>query len=135
MYTTARIVPLAGNTAMIPMTPELFDEMTLPFASRDKSIAVSGFMFLTSVVAEILKTASRGGPIAYIETEYFGGVGTQGAAAWSAGDSVLSPEINEHGEPINRALRKLGIEKGSKFDEFDAIGLGRYRSMDDLPVA
>jgi hypothetical protein len=71
------------------------------------------------------------GPIAYIETEYFGGVGWQGAAVYSGGETVMVPGWRESG-PIDRALRLIGVKCLLLRDRFQALGLEAYRSNDDL---
>ncbi len=67
-------------------------------------------------------------PVALIATAYFGGSGGQGAAAWSSAESLCWKTVKGS---INEALRLLGVEKGERFDEFDAVGLGWYRSNED----
>jgi hypothetical protein len=63
-------------------------------------------------------------PFITIYTDYFGGVGEQGSTYYP---------ITEPGETsINEGLRKLGVMKDDKMDEFDTVGLGRYRSNSDL---
>jgi hypothetical protein len=86
-----------------------------------------------------VSAASRNGPIAYIETEYFGGEGRQSAALWRDGALVMdlvtesSEQTGDLAEaPINRALRQLGVVVGDHFDEFSAQGLDRYRFNSDI---
>ena len=69
-------------------------------------------------------------PLAYVETEYFGGMGGQGAAIFDKGLLVWGPELGEIG-PINAALARLGVKPGAgDHDAFEAVGLGRCRSND-----
>ncbi len=86
----------------------------------------------------LLSDTAEHAPVAYIEADYFGGVGTQAALGWHR-DERLGPFITESRpdvprEPdpeqwaINRVLRYLGVEKGAAFDAFDALGLGRQRN-------
>jgi hypothetical protein len=74
-------------------------------------------------------------PIAYIETEYFGGVGSQSSVIWTAGEISFGPIRSGEGPAddgaINRAVRQLGVMRGNAIDEFAALGLGRYRSNED----
>ena len=82
--------------------------------------------------------ASATAKIGYLETEYFGGAGEQSAALWAGGQLVLGPlslHVDGYGAgrprslwPINAVLRGLGVETDGRMDEFDAIGLGNYRS-------
>lgn len=62
---------------------------------------------------------------AVIVTAYVGGIGTQYAAVYEAGKTLM-PET-EGG--INAALRLIGVEAAGENDEFDTISLGRYRSF------
>lgn len=79
---------------------------------------------------EILrKLASNGAvAVAHIETDYFGGSGTQCAS------SILHGIVEEAcgTGPINQALHRIGVNRTSQLDEFDCINLGRYRSNDDV---
>lgn len=113
----ARLVPLGYHLSLMPL-PE-----TLPEAGEFR-IA--------------LAACSEHGAVAYVEAEYFGGVGTQSAQVWDRGETVLGPlHLAEDepalaaGSPISQALRRLGVAKGDHFDEFDAVGLGRHRHTGD----
>ncbi|MBI3410792.1 MAG: hypothetical protein HY040_20845 [Planctomycetes bacterium] len=79
--------------------------------------------------------------LAYIETDYFGGIGTQAAIVWKSGrvafgpqqsksewveQRLISPPLLENA--INRALRLIGVDRGTVVDEFEALDLGRHRS-------
>jgi hypothetical protein len=68
--------------------------------------------------------------VAYIETEYFGGTGTQAAAVWEGGKIILAPRRADIG-PINDALRLLGVTRTPTQDEFDVAGLRRHRRTED----
>jgi hypothetical protein len=89
------------------------------------------FALLTASVDTLLRRLSLRGPIAYIETAYFGRVARQGAAVYARGEVLMAPESRESG-PINRALALIGVKRPLIGDRFQAIGLGRYRSNDDL---
>jgi hypothetical protein len=67
-------------------------------------------------------------PVALVATAYFGTGGAQAAAAWSPGGRL---EYRSGKDSINTALRFIGAKQGEHFDEFDAVGLGWYRSNDD----
>jgi hypothetical protein len=74
-----------------------------------------------------------GKTIAYIRTDYFGGCGDQSANVSENGKEIYSGDTElGPGNPINEALKLLGVEKSVGNDEFDTIGLGRYRSNDDF---
>lgn len=65
---------------------------------------------------------------AIINTDYFGGVGEQYAAVYEDGKVIMKTEEGR----INKALKLLGVKCTPGYDEFDSIGLGKYRSFDDL---
>jgi len=84
----------------------------------------------------LLTDLSLQGPVGYVETDYFGGVGTQAAAAFSDGVPIvvvgaadISPVAQTLGA-INAAMRALGVMRRKSRDEFDAVGLGQFRSLE-----
>ncbi|WP_218877954.1 hypothetical protein [Streptomyces sp. TLI_55] len=85
----------------------------------------------------LLAQWSAAGPIAYVEAEYFGGVGGQRAAAWDGGTLALGPlgKATRRGlrtvSPVSQALRRLGARRSLGEDEFSAVGLDRHRHTDD----
>ncbi len=90
-----------------------------------------GFACLSSKLADCLRESSRAGTILYLETEYFGGVGSQGAAVYENGICIMHPTTAEFG-PINKGLALLGIKiLADKNDEFASIGLDKYRLTED----
>ena len=87
---------------------------------------------------------SATGPVAFVETEYFGGIGGQSTGVWIAGELRFTGFGGLHvrlwwhpktevDAPINDAL-KLAFGLGPEGDEdaFDRLGLGRWRSMETL---
>ncbi len=74
-----------------------------------------------------LEGAARPGPLAYIETDYAGGVGTQAGVLLERGKVVLGPVEGEG--TVNRLLNAIGVWHRPGEDEFDALSLGRYRHM------
>lgn len=97
-----------------------------------------GFKYLSPSLEEGLSDAARGGAFAYIETQYFGGTGTQAAAlfldrsppfrrAASDAKASIGPD-----SPINSALRSLGVRVSSGQDEFEAVNLSRFRDLEAL---
>ncbi len=65
--------------------------------------------------------------VAYVETDYHGGVGKQGAIVAHRGEIVYGPRQGSEG-PINAALRWLGVRPHrDDFDEFDTLQLRRFR--------
>jgi len=76
---------------------------------------------------------------AIINTDYVGGIGSQAAVVYDHGNVSMETQAGGHGV-INKALRMLGVERvpgGERltgYDEFDSIGLGKYRDFDDYFV-
>ena len=97
---------------------------------------------LTPEIKEIIKGLSFNGRCAYIETAYFGGIGVQISETWENGKKIDGPLISYDGienkmkyeyvtivdGSINQALKNIGIHCQEGKDEFDTVGLGRYRS-------
>ena len=118
----ARIVPLAQDIAIIPLTDDLYDEIA-------DGGDVERFEKLSPGVKEWVQRISMVAPVAYVEAEFFGGTGGQSAVAWSGGSRVLGPLYAL--DAINQTLRFLGVRTNGVHDEFDAIGLGRHRDTAD----
>lgn len=85
--------------------------------------------------------ASQGAQLAYLETDFFGGAGVQGAAVWEDTRLVMAPASIEVGAgtrrpisiwPINTALKRMGIKPLAGADCFETIGLHLYRSVDAI---
>jgi hypothetical protein len=76
---------------------------------------------LLDLVREVTSVAE---PLfAIIQTDYFGGDGSQWAAVFRGATRLTDEKTS-----INTALAALGVRASSPDDEFDTIGLGRYRS-------
>jgi hypothetical protein len=92
-------------------------------------------------IAAVAQELSLRAPVAYIETEYFGGAGGQRAALWRDGAIIQVCETSDErgteastplrDRPINTMLRAIGVEIGPHLDEFEAIGLDQFRSHED----
>jgi hypothetical protein len=83
------------------------------------------------IVHEITANIAPTSLFAIIETDYFGGNGTQSASAYR-GKEELMPGTRATKGPINAALRILGVVAQKPRDEFDTVGLGGIRHWDDL---
>jgi hypothetical protein len=106
----------------LPLDDENLDEVVgLHFGS-----ALGGMCYLSPAFLDLLVQFSRHGDLLYIETDYNGGSGTQGAVAVQQGQVTFGPE-NRAAGVINEALAKLGVTAGSARDAFEAVGLHNYR--------
>lgn len=72
--------------------------------------------------------------IAKISTDYFGGAGHQEAKLFinNKKEYDQSSEFDWSTRPINDVLKLMGVNKKDGMDEFDTIGLSRYRSNGDF---
>ncbi len=125
-YSSARLVHLNAGISMIPLTEALMDAVKTPGASAS---ATGGFEFLSPGLEIWARALSAGTTIAYLEAEYMGGEGSQGAIVWRDGAIVMSPLRD--GNAINQALREIGVDAVLGQNEFEAVGLGRHRSPDE----
>ena len=138
----ARVVAVSGRVGghparltdefgLMPCTDELLDSLGPSFGESDPP----GFRFLNAGLAGQLRRESTEGPIVYVEADFFGGSGMQGAVCFDDGTVRWSspPQMLGRGgpTPISAALRMLGVNAPGHRDEFDAVGLGRHRETPD----
>ncbi|MFF2432010.1 hypothetical protein [Streptomyces mirabilis] len=114
------------------MTDQLFD------AATDGTEGLPGFWRLPGGFDKRLADWSAAGAVAYVEAEYFGGVGEQHAAVWADGAVVLGPlhvlegqPFGSAGSPISQALQRLGVVADAATDEFATVELDRHRHSED----
>jgi len=73
--------------------------------------------------------ASQGCTVAFITASYYADMGGQHAWVWRNRQLVLD------GGDIDEALRLLGVEAEAGKDEFDTVGLGRFRKSETWAAA
>ena len=80
------------------------------------------------------KEFSKDKTIAKIETDYFGGSGEQYAKLYVDGVKKYddSDVFDYSKTPINDVLKIMDVVKKTGMDEFDTIGLGKYRTNSDF---
>ena len=87
--------------------------------------------YLSEALKTTLAFLSADEMVAYVETEYFGGQGAQGATVYYRGQCVFGP-ISNDASPISDAMRLLGITvEPGQHDEFEAVGFCRHRNNED----
>lgn len=126
-WVRARVVGLPQNFALVPLSVALREDIE-ELVGTDKQGRFLAFAALSDAVAEAVAEASSAGALAHIETEYFGGVGEQRAVVWEQGRVTLGPLEDEHA--VNAALRRLGVWTDGTADEFDTLGLSRFRDTE-----
>ena len=110
---------------MVPLTESLLADLQRSGATP-RGGSVSGAFEFLSPEGEALSADTV---TAYLETEYFGGEGFERAAVWSHGKIALGPL--EGAGSINQALRAMGVSPGEGIEEFEFVGLGRCRSLEE----
>ncbi|OIJ66102.1 hypothetical protein [Streptomyces mangrovisoli] len=125
----ARPASIGQGLSLMPVTDALSGSV-----ADGSGAGALGFWRLPAGFEKTLAAWSAGGPVAYVEAEYFGGVGEQRAAVWDDGTLALGPLHVEEGQPfppagspISQALRRLGAVANPGEDEFSAVGLDRHR--------
>ncbi len=106
------------------------DYVLIPLSAKTPGFEgdeIQPFYNLTTEITKLAIALSFEGKCAYIETEYFGGVGEQIAIAWHNGKCIF--EASTVDNAVNQALKVLGVVLPHPYtDEFFTLGLGRYRS-------
>jgi len=119
-------VTLVGGLAILPLREADLNS----FRATPSDDEAGGFQHLSKQLLDQLRRSSHEGPLMYFETEYFGGVGGQGAAVFRNGDLIFGPNWAEVG-PINPALKLLGISSEPPArDEFETVGLHLHRDAE-----
>jgi len=120
-------ISLSVGLSILPLRDDDIDSL-LPSPPTG---LVDGFEHLSEQLMHLLEAASLNCALLYFETEYFGGDGSQGAVVFCNGVVAYGPKCAGIG-PISEALRLLGVTViPPAFDEFETIGLRRYRQTKD----
>ena len=115
-FTEAKKVYMGQGLDLIPMTEELFDEIN----NLNLSDSVDKFVFKTEQMEqEILKIIGHV-KFAYVEADYFGGLGGQNAIIWN---KKMREHLFEYGQgKINMVLKDFGVIANPGNDEFLTLG-------------
>jgi hypothetical protein len=135
---------LEQGFALVKVTDELLDDIN-ELSSIQSSDPYEEFDFLSSSLNELLMQESFRTQIAYIETDYFGGIGTQVVVLYDDGKVTVGPlttedlwdqktntyvQKTEGIRAINQVLKKVGVWCKKDVDEFDSLGLAHHRTME-----
>jgi len=125
------VVPLKQDMFMVPIGDTLQEGLN---TDNPRFEEYHPFYLLYALIKEYALDASTVGRIAYIEAEYFGGMGYQSAILWENGKAILGPFLAQNlplrEMLINRVLREMGVKVRDQMDEFDMLGLGLHRETD-----
>ena len=124
-------VGLAQDFSLALWTPEDFDRLGV----SDRESEPAGFLYSHSRLLHVVAERSGRMGLAYVEAEFFGGTGEQGALVYRDGRLEWLSEFATIGRavsvtPISDALQRLGARRHKFSDEFDALGLSRHRDLD-----
>ena len=123
----ADMISLPQSYALIFLNDSLFDDIT-ETVDLKYTCNYPHLHFLTDPVICFLKEHSAGAQLIYIETDYFGGYGTQAGAFFENGEMKFGP--TDGNGTVNHLLKLLGVKRHFLKDEFDTLELYRYRNMD-----
>jgi hypothetical protein len=123
--TEAIAILLDQGFAMIPLTEDVSKQFGLEFLS----LVDAGHMDLPPRFLDFCCDLSKAGKLAYVEAEFFGGVGTQACVLFDQG--VKSGSFTISPRAINEGLRALGVQRLMGKDEFESVGLDRERDTKD----
>jgi len=133
-FSSAKLIPLPQGVCMIPMVRMLLQELEIRYQGGTKVTHPEWQQFSDSLfhpiferlivgVDQFARHISHLGLVAYVEATFIGGYGGHATMLWEYGERLEPP-----GDDINTVLRRLGVIRGPGLDEFDTIGLGKYRS-------
>lgn len=117
--------PLGSGLALAPLDESLADAL-----AGGPDSALPPFERLTPRILAAILGRIGDALFGYIETEYFGGHGTQRGAAWRGPVELVAP--SEGNSIVNDVLRTLGVARIAKRDEWDTVELVRFRSNDAI---
>lgn len=127
-WVCAKLTGLPQDFAMVPVTIRLLEDVE-ECIELDEIEGFPGLDGLDSSVLWLLENYSFRTKLAYIETDYFGGVGTQGGVLYENGHEKISPQTGSG--TVNVLLKELGAWRKPNADEFDCLELGKYRHIEE----
>ncbi len=125
----ASVIELPQEFAMVFLTNTFIESIEESYHISDVFCCPELDSYST-IAEQLLQEYSLHTRLAYIETDYFGGVGTQGGVLWENGQIIIQPRSGEG--TINLLLKELGVICIGDLDAFDSLSLGNYRHMQDF---
>ncbi len=123
----AEMIKLPQGYALTFLNDYLFDDIE-ELCDLKNTRNYPHLNYLTDSVIYFLKEKSLNGQLVYMETDYFGGYGTQAGVFFENGEMKCEPMYGD--DTVNHLLRLLGVRKHLLKDEFDTLELYKYRRMD-----
>ena len=146
-----RIAPLNQGFGLAPITDLGWEMVNRKFNQAYREVTGSDSSWEVDVrhdlvkfcwaLADWLERVSLAGPVAVVQITCHGGDCEHGAAVWKDGRRLFAPAMMESSlnqsfdNPVNQALRAIGVEVGKSHDAFEAVGLPAWRSRDDWEAA
>lgn len=143
-WVNADIIPLMQEVSMVFLKDDLYDDIDELIHSNLEIDYDKFFRYFSPSIYELMRQVSHNGKLAYIETDYIGGIGSQSAILFENEIIKIKPHKTESfwdeksnnyihkpegDKAINIVLNELGIYKVNGKDEFDSIGLANYRRI------
>ena len=125
-WVRAKEIELLQGYGMVFLTDGLLDDIAEVLEISD-DFCCSELDYFTKTAVQLLEIYSFHTKLAYIETDYFGGIGTQGGVLYKNGQICRKPHSGDG--TINLLLRELGVWCAPTKDEFDSLNVGIYREM------
>ena len=127
-WSNAKKIELPQGYGMVFLTDEFSDDVAELYNVSDE-LHCHELVHFTVAIAQLLQQYTQNTKLAYVETDYFGGTGTQGGVLYENGQICIAARSGEG--TINILLRELGVRCEPNKDEFDSLNLGIYRRMDE----
>ena len=132
-FPAATLIQLPQSIGMIPIDGFVLRELEIYYQGGTKVIHPEYQKFSASVhpdferlivgVEKFAQHLSHHGLVVYVEATSIGGYGGHATMIWENGKRTGGA-----GKNINDVLTQLKVIREPGFDEFDTLGLGRYRS-------
>jgi len=128
LFENAQIIDLDQGLKMIPITENLFKEITDSEKWVDGE-RIDNYDFLTKEIADVGRVNSKFGRIAYLESLFHGGDGGHTGIVWN--NQIVEFRGLSGDETANEILKCFGVKPDNSLDEFEAVGLKRQRNTDN----